>query len=79
MDDDLEALVRNALGQAFGANGDMLTHWVLLDEIIDEDGERAVWNVASEDARAWDTLGLLTYAVQIEQAGIVGDRLADDD
>lgn len=75
---DLEDRVRDALANAFGEGGDMLTRWVLCAEIIDENGERFVWNVTSEDARAWDTLGLLGHAVQIEQAGIVADRLAGE-
>lgn len=73
---ELEQRVRDTLGTAFG--DEMLVRWVLLAEVIDTDGERAVWNMTSEDARAWDTLGLLTYATQIEQAGIVADHRDDE-
>lgn len=83
MSDD--AAVRQAVESAVSealrtADGAMLTRWVLLAEVIDgESGERAVWCLTPDAAKAWDVLGLLVYAQQIEQAGIVSDHLDGDD
>lgn len=54
------AEVREAVEQAVSealrtVDGAMLTRWVLLAEVIDgESGERAVWCLTPDDAKAWD-------------------------
>lgn len=69
----MRGAVENALAQAFSDNGDMVTRWALVAEVIDTDGERGLWTLAPEDATGWDTLGMLTYATQMEQAKAVAD------
>lgn len=49
----------------------MATKWVALIETMDGDGQRGIWTLTSSEATAWDTLGMLTYAIQLEQAGLV--------
>lgn len=56
--------------------GAILTGFTLCAEIVGTDGKRALWMLTPPDQRAWDTLGYLTYALQVEQAGTVGDELA---
>ena len=46
----------------------MVTKWVILAETIDADGDRGLWSLCSESATAWDTLGLLQFALHREQA-----------
>ena len=72
MSEDEDA-VRYRLGEAISqALPDAyVTRWVSLVEVIDPDGERALWCLTPDEMRAWDTLGLLTFAVQMEQAGAV--------
>lgn len=50
--------------------GAMLTRWVLLLEVVDDQGERALWTIAAPDQKAWDTLGLLDYARAVETSAI---------
>lgn len=68
---DTRESVTAALDQAFRDGGDMVTRWALVAEVIDEDGARSVWTLAPPEAKAWDTLGLLAFAQQIEQAEAV--------
>ena len=51
--------------------GDLVTRWVALVETMAPDGERALIVTAQPGSRAWDTLGLLQYAMQLEQAAAV--------
>jgi len=48
--------------------GAMVNRFVLLCEVMDSQGERAVWTLAPKDAQAWDTLGLLDFARSLEYA-----------
>lgn len=66
-----------ALDQAFRESGDMVTRWALVAEVIDEDGARSVWTLAPDEAKAWDTLGLLAFAQQVEQAEAVKQAMED--
>lgn len=53
----------------------MVTKWVALVEVIDGDGDRGLWALGSEGMTSWDTVGMLTYAVHMEQAGHVAAAL----
>lgn len=77
MSDERQA-VADALDAAFRNGGDMVTRWALAAEVIDPGGERAVWVLAPDGAKAWDTLGLLAFAMQVEQAEAVRDALEGD-
>jgi hypothetical protein len=69
--DELQRLLENAVSSAVrDVDGGMVTKWVMLAEGIDEDGERALWLVANKDALSWDTIGMLHYALALEQARI---------
>ena len=46
----------------------MVTKFVALVEIVDTEGERAVWSLASPDQKTWDSLGLIEYARALEYA-----------
>ena len=51
----------------------MVTGWLALVEVVDPNGERAVISAAHPEAKAWHTLGLLTFGLQLEQAATVHD------
>lgn len=70
-DDAIKERISNALSDILGSEGEMVTRWVALVETIDSDGERALWCQTAENAKPWDTLGMLMFAVQQEQAGAV--------
>lgn len=46
----------------------VLHKWVLLAETSDLATGRGVWILTNPDAKTWDALGLLLYAIQAEQA-----------
>lgn len=64
-------------GLLAGGQGEMVTRWVLIVETIDDKGERAAWTLAPPDAKTWDTLGLLAFGMQLEQAKAVTDELEE--
>lgn len=57
------------------APGTVTTRYVLVAEVIDEDGDRGSVLVAHEDARPWDVYGLLHHALSREDALDVIRRL----
>ena len=48
--------------------GAFVTKYVIIAEVIDTHGDRAIWLDSSDDATPWDTYGLLTFALNQEQA-----------
>ncbi len=65
--------VGNALAQALSGESEMVTRWVALIEVMDADGERSAYVMAPDGAKSWDTLGLLSFATQMQQAALSGD------
>lgn len=64
----IEAALADAIADVLARHErSMTTKWVTLIETLDENGGRGLWTFTSEGATAWDTLGLLTFAVQMEQ------------
>jgi hypothetical protein len=58
----------------------MLTRWVVVAETVEaEDGTRGLWCLAPDDAKKWDTLGLLHHALDVERANTIADRIAEGD
>jgi hypothetical protein len=51
--------------------------FVLMVEVLSDDGTRPVWTATGENQQAWDTLGLLQYGIQREQAAITSDYLEE--
>lgn len=45
--------------------------YLVIVDASNSDGEREFWTFCSDDARSWDILGLLQYALQLQQAHIV--------
>lgn len=47
--------------------GGFVTRWIALIEIIDNEGQRGLWTTTSDELTAWDTCGLLTHALHMQQ------------
>ena len=67
-----EQPVRDQVLQAIEASlqkfGGFALNWSCIVEAVDADGKKSIWLLANEDARAWDVMGLLQYALTMEQA-----------
>ena len=72
---DVRDAVGHSLSDAVQGEGEMVTRWVAVFEVVDSDGKRAAYAIAPEQATAWDTLGLLDYAHGRERAAMVRDML----
>lgn len=72
---ELERALSDSLGDLFSGQKSMVTKWVSLIEIIEEDGERALWTFTSEGLKAWDTVGLLRHALDIQAAQTTADMI----
>jgi len=69
--------VADAVGAAIGAavGTDVVLKWVALVEVIDGDtNERGLWCLTPDGVTAWDTLGMLEYAKQLELAQTVREQ-----
>lgn len=75
--DEIRDSVGSAMAQAVAGQSEMVTRWVAVVEVMDADGQRSAYLMAPDGAKPWDTLGLLTFAVQVEQAN--GWTVGDDD
>lgn len=76
----LNEAMQQAVQQVVGGvyPGDLVTRFVVVAETIDGDtGKQTVVTAATPNLAAWDSLGLLTWALQMEQALAVSDRLED--
>lgn len=49
-------------------DGEFITKFVIIAEVIDSDGERCLWASANEEAQSWDILGLLQWGLSREMA-----------
>jgi hypothetical protein len=57
----------------------MVTRWVTLVEAIDADGARVMWGFAPDNAKRWDILGMLQFALMREQAGTLIEMQSEED
>jgi hypothetical protein len=51
--------------------GAMATKFVVLIETVDGDGVRALWALTPDDLAAWESVGMLQYAMLREQAAVL--------
>jgi hypothetical protein len=74
MDDaEINAAVGDRLIDVLAGEHEMVTKWLTIAEVVDDDGSRWIRVLTNDGAKAWDNLGLLTFAVQSEQAAAVRD------
>lgn len=72
---DLHATLSEVINDHEGSPA-YLMRFVVLAEIVDSKGERALLQVAADGMMRWDTLGLLEHARSVEWAA--GSTEADD-
>lgn len=78
MDEDaweqLQHTLQDTLANTLHAHdGSMVTRFVVCLDVIDPEGERSLVLQCSPDMKSWDTLGMLEFARQQEQAASVRD------
>jgi hypothetical protein len=67
--DRLSEAVQGQLADAVhGIDGSMLTKYAACIEVLDPTGERALWVICTPGQKAWETVGLLEYARDLERA-----------
>lgn len=72
-DAEADRQIQQTLGEVVSRNGGMLVDFVLVAkvaEVDDDDADVGCLLATPDNARTWDTLGLLTYGLTVEQAGI---------
>jgi hypothetical protein len=74
---DTRLAVESAIANALAESDEMVTRWVALIESVDTDGKRGLFLLSNEDAKAWENIGMLGYALQCEQSRSVGIQLRD--
>lgn len=65
---ELADAVGNGIDQAFLGTGEMVTKWVTVVEVMDNDGQRWRQTLIPRDASYWDTVGLLIAASDEQRA-----------
>lgn len=63
----------NAIAQVMFENDEMVTRWISIVEIVDANGTKMLWTLAPQEMRSWDSLGLLSFAIQLEQSRSVNE------
>jgi hypothetical protein len=80
--DDIQQKMNDAISSAVGSD-DFVVKYVALVEVIDGDGDKAIWSVASEDITSWDVLGLLHYGITRENSistlRVFGEAMEEDE
>lgn len=77
--EEIQKRLEAAIPEAFRAEGGFVTKWVLVAETIGADGERGVWTWTSDGMQPWDSMGLLGFALAIENRGDGWRRDGDAD
>lgn len=75
--DEINAAAQKAVDGFLGEIGsDFGTgRFVLAVEVMAPDGERFLYSSVGEGMKAWESLGILQYLTQVEQAHAVSDKL----
>lgn len=76
---DVRQLITSAVETALAEAEEFSTKWVFAAEAIGADSDRGLWFVVSQDAKPWDTMGMMEYALAVERAAIIVRRAKDDD
>jgi hypothetical protein len=70
---EVGAKIEAELGKAIDAivaeqEGGMTMKWVCLLETAGADGSRGLWTLTNDGMKAWDIVGLLQHALDLQQA-----------
>lgn len=76
---DLNDRLHNAIVEALRGEGTlMVNRVVVLAEVMDDDGEVSMFVGATPGTKAWQSVGMLRYAISLEDSSTVEDRLKGD-
>lgn len=70
---EINRAVGDRLSDVLAGHDEMITKWLAVVEVVDADGRRWLRTLTNDGATAWDNLGMLTFALQYEQAAAVRD------
>jgi hypothetical protein len=77
-DEKIAFAIKEALDARFPNHGPhMVAQWQLSAVVIANDGERYNWSVDPHDARVWETMGLLSYAMAILNGRVTKSALEE--
>jgi hypothetical protein len=80
--ENIEQAIGIAIGKALeaGTKGWLVTNWVTLVEVIDDEGDSRMVPFTSGGLTRWAAKGLLQHALDIESAAVVAEAVsaADD-
>ncbi len=76
-EDDAQQRIEAAIAGVLGERAPFIRSWVLALSYIDDEGELTFAFNCAENNRRSETLGLLSYAIEVEKAGIIAEELAD--
>jgi hypothetical protein len=78
-DKELQVEIQEVLAELFAhRGGNFLTRYVLLAEVMEEDGGKATWMSASPGMKSWETYGFLRFGLAHEDAAITADAVRGD-
>lgn len=64
-------------------DGEFVNKFIVIAEVIDTDGDRALWASSNDGATSWDIMGLLQWGLTREMAAsqvrVLGEMMEDDD
>jgi hypothetical protein len=66
----MEEDLNNAISEVIARHeqGGFVTRWVTIIETIADDGTSGLWTATSEGLKAWDTVGMLGYGLDLQRA-----------
>lgn len=70
MEEDLNHAIAGVIQRH--EEGGLVTRWVCLVETIDNTGRAGLWTMTSDGLKAWDTVGMLGHAMDLQRAQTIG-------
>lgn len=75
--DDVKDELDTRIVEVAYVHGALVNRWVLLADVVEENGERTLWSVAPSSVTNWDTLGMLAAGYELARLHTV-ESFEDD-
>ena len=72
--DDIRDRVQHHLSEAMAQEG-MVANWVAVVEVMEANGDVSLWCASAAGMKQWTSLGMLRYAVAVEEGTITADQM----
>jgi len=69
--DELDRVISGTVSKI---EGSIVNKWIAIVEILDQDGDIALWTFVSDSTKAWDTMGMLEYGLLIQKVALEENR-----